>query len=74
MTDERYQRLMADDSTSENLMQHEIRQGWHFCCEFDGLLIGPGMGETKFCHCYDAPSVGRGSESDTASYSTKSNE
>jgi hypothetical protein len=53
MTDERYRQLMADDMTSEDLLQSEIRQGWHYCCEFDGLLIGPGMDEMRHCHCFD---------------------
>jgi hypothetical protein len=37
MTDERYREL------SENLKSHltleELDEGWHFCYEFDGLLV-----------------------------------
>lgn len=29
------------------LTQAEIDQGWHFCAEWDSLLIGPGMGELQ---------------------------
>lgn len=49
MTDERYVALMKDDSLK--LTEDELREGWHFCCEFDGLLVGPGMGEQAFCDC-----------------------
>jgi len=49
MDDIRWQKLMDDDNAQ--LTQNEIAEGWHFCSDFDGLLIGPGMGEMKFCHC-----------------------
>lgn len=52
MTDERRIKLMQDDNT--NLTKEEIDSGWHFCWEFDGLLIGPGMDEMKFCTCLKA--------------------
>jgi len=48
MTDERYNTLMRDEG---ELTQEEIDEGWHFCIEFDGLLIGPDWEERKFCHC-----------------------
>lgn len=51
MTDERWIKLMQDDNT--NLTKEEIDTGWHFCWEFDGLLIGPGMEEMKFCKCHE---------------------
>jgi hypothetical protein len=54
MTDARYQFLMGDDEGSQSLTTAEIQAGWHYCVEFDGLLIRPGMGETKHCFC---PSV-----------------
>lgn len=47
MTDDRYARLMADDS--EPLQQGEVDAGWHFCPEWDGLLVGPGMWEFEHC-------------------------
>lgn len=33
------------------LTQAEIYDGWHFCHEFDGLLVGPEMGELRYCTC-----------------------
>jgi len=33
------------------LTEREIQEGWHFCPEWDGLLIGPGMEEYKACLC-----------------------
>lgn len=48
--DSRYAALMADDEM--NLTPDEIADGWHFCPEWDGLLIGPGMDEfDHFCPC-----------------------
>lgn len=49
MTDERYVALMEDDRLK--LTEDELREGWHFCYEFDGLLVGPEMGEQVFCQC-----------------------
>jgi len=45
--DSRYAALMADEETK--LTQEEISCGWHFCPEWDGLLIGPGMDEFAQC-------------------------
>ena len=49
MTNERWMELMSSDDTS--LMKAEIEEGWHFCYDFDGLLVGPGMGEMLICSC-----------------------
>lgn len=40
---------MADDD--EKLSDAEIAAGWHFCYDWDGLLVGPGMEELKACCC-----------------------
>lgn len=29
----------------------EVEAGWHFCPEYDYLLIGPGMMEMDHCVC-----------------------
>jgi hypothetical protein len=49
MTKERYRDLMRDEHLE--LTADEIFEGWHFCHDFDGLLVGPGMTECEFCHC-----------------------
>ena len=49
MSEERYKALMEDDNLE--LTPEEIEAGWHFCYDFDGLLVGPGMGEQMFCLC-----------------------
>jgi hypothetical protein len=49
MTDDRYRALMSDDEL--RLTDEELREGWHFCDQFDGLLVGPGMPEMETCHC-----------------------
>jgi hypothetical protein len=33
------------------LTPYEISQGWHFCWEYDGLLVGPGCPELMECEC-----------------------
>jgi hypothetical protein len=48
MTDERYARLMQSD---DPLTAQEVFDGWHFCREFDELLVGPGMSELRRCSC-----------------------
>lgn len=40
--DTRYDMLMEGDT---KLTVQEVKAGWHFCQEWDSLLIGPGMGE-----------------------------
>jgi hypothetical protein len=53
MTDERWHFLMSDAAWErvEPLTPDEIAEGWHFCWDWDGLLIGPGMGEMQSCCC-----------------------
>lgn len=52
MTDQRYNELMED--MDKNLTNEEIEEGWHFCWEWDGLLVGPGMeDELEPCHCFE---------------------
>lgn len=48
MTSQRYRLLEQGDA---ELTPEEISQGYHFCLEFDGLLIGPGCSELDCCHC-----------------------
>lgn len=50
MTDERWTTLMQFDH--EQLTPEEIKLGWHFCAEWDGLLVGPGMDERDACVCF----------------------
>lgn len=51
MTKERWELLMDLDQ-HEELTKEEIQAGWHWCMtEWDGLLIGPGMEEFKYCSC-----------------------
>lgn len=48
MTEERYRVL---DRLGEGLTPEEIASGWHYCFEWDGMLIGPGMPEMRVCIC-----------------------
>jgi hypothetical protein len=51
MNHERWQALMADFDAK--LTPDELAAGWHFCAEWDGLLVGPGMDELQVCDCFD---------------------
>ena len=46
MTDERYRELESDLSLS--LTKDEVAEGWHFCLEFDGLLV-KGDPNEEYC-------------------------
>ncbi len=50
MTDERWKQL--SDSDNWDLDPSEIAEGWHWCYEFNGLLVGPCMSELNFCACW----------------------
>lgn len=45
----RWYDLSASDDLP--LTPEEIKVGWHFCADWDGLLVGPGMIELEFCKC-----------------------
>lgn len=49
MTKERWEELERD--VTLGLTPNEVAEGWHFCHDFDGLLVGPGMFERQFCTC-----------------------
>jgi hypothetical protein len=58
MTDARYNQLMNCPNEAIALTPEEMAEGWHFCCEFDGLLIGPEMKEEmEICSCELPPKV-----------------
>ena len=44
--------LYLETNPLGKLTQEEIAEGWHFCYDWDGLLIGPGMREyEEHCTC-----------------------
>lgn len=51
MDRQRYAELELRDG---KLTAEEIAQGWHFCPEWDYMLVGPGMPEADCCLC-EAP-------------------
>jgi len=53
MDDFRYFSLI--ENQDECLTVGEMSKGWHFCLDFDGLLIGPGMTEMSYCTCNPEP-------------------
>ena len=34
-----------------NLTEKEVKDGWHFCCEWDGMLIHSSHPEAECCYC-----------------------
>lgn len=52
MTNERYRELNADQTTT--LTPDEFDLGWHFCYDWDGLLVNAydDEGEGSCCTCY----------------------
>lgn len=54
MTKERYTELM-DNDRNEILTEQELSEGWHWCFDFDGLLVGPAMEmEWSCCTCHES--------------------
>jgi len=49
MIEERWNMLMEDEQL--NLTDEELKQGWHFCNSFDGLLIHILDPESEGCEC-----------------------
>ena len=50
MTRTRWLELSSDETL--NLLTEEFSARWHFCWEWDGLLVGPGMDEIWYCRCF----------------------
>lgn len=49
MSRERYIFLM--DNWEEKLTPEEFEAGWHWCLEWDGMLVGPNSHEALVCSC-----------------------
>ena len=49
MTENRWLELMNDPNG--RLTKEEMEDGWHWCPEWDDLLVGPGMMEQESCFC-----------------------
>ena len=51
MDDQRWQFLSDATGPCVFLRPEEMEAGWHWCHDWDGLLVGPGMHEAIFCNC-----------------------
>jgi hypothetical protein len=49
MTPERRKEL--EMNIESELTEEEVREGWVFCCEWDGLLIHKSDKEAECCYC-----------------------
>jgi hypothetical protein len=50
MTKERW--IQLNKNPELQLTEEEIEEGWHFCYNWDGLLVGPEMEEMDCCTCF----------------------
>ena len=60
MSDTRWRELMREET---ELTDDEIEEGWHFCWDWDGLLIHPDMPESQSCNCVARPDDDHGESS-----------
>jgi len=44
-------RWLEVEMTNQPLTEEEKKEGWHFCLDWDFMLIGPGMSELEKCGC-----------------------
>lgn len=44
-------RLLEIEMNGQPLTEEEKKEGWHFCLDWDFMLIGPGMSELEACTC-----------------------
>jgi hypothetical protein len=49
VSDERWSALM--NNPNGRLTREEMADGWHWCADWDDLLVGPGMMEMDCCGC-----------------------
>jgi putative nucleotidyltransferase with HDIG domain len=40
------------ERTRDMITPEESKLGWHYCCEWDYMLVGPGMIELDACNCH----------------------
>lgn len=58
MTQQRWNWLMSFEGQNESLTEAEIKEGHHFCNEFDGLLRNSNEEEFK-CTCNEYQSISK---------------
>lgn len=46
----RYEEL-SEGPDPQQLTEEEMKEGWHFCADWDYLLVGVEMPEYKYCTC-----------------------
>jgi hypothetical protein len=68
MTTERWRRLMSCEGLK--LQPDEIAEGYHFCPDWDDLLVGPDMQESDTCTC-DVPALSPRTEPDSTDRGAK---
>lgn len=51
MENARYEQLLSNPKMT--LTEDEVKEGWHFCLNWDGMLLHPEDREMQCCHCKD---------------------
>jgi len=51
MRQERHDALMFN--VNLDLTQSEQDEGWHFCCDYDGLLSNKSDEDNEPCQCFE---------------------
>lgn len=59
MTPERYAEL---DLKNARLTQEEVNEGWHFCPDWDFMLVNKKDPESEECYCEHLPHIRSGVE------------
>jgi hypothetical protein len=62
MSLQRWDELMNSNGPCVHLTEGEMADGWHWCPEWDDLLIHPMDGEYQFCQCEDKQKYKRDSK------------
>lgn len=50
------ERYLELDRSGKGLTKEEWDRGWHWCFEWDDMLVGPGSDEALMCSC-DHPAI-----------------
>jgi len=48
MNNSRYKEIEIE---GKQLLPSELRQGWHYCENWNDMLVGPSMPEWESCYC-----------------------
>ena len=50
---DKHRRFELENKPDAKLTEEEMSEGFHFCHDFDGLVVVPNDYEDNFCTCFD---------------------